>query len=104
MSDRVNVYDESGNVIARVKYNENLDIWDGHNWCRGTGRHLGLTRLKDGRFVLIHGTQWQGESVWAEVIDEKQALQEILKAENDELLMKYFPNAMQRLDLEEKEA
>ncbi len=28
MSDRVNVYDESGNVIARVKYNENLDIWD----------------------------------------------------------------------------
>ena len=35
---------------------------------------------------------------------EKQALQEILKAENDELLDKYFPNAMQRLDLEEKEA
>lgn len=101
-NDRVNVYDESGKVIARVKYNENLDIWDGHNWGRGTGRHLGLTRLRDGRFVLIHGTQWQGESVWAEVIDESQALQEILKAENDELLDKYFPNAMQKLDLEEE--
>ncbi len=99
--DRVNVYDENGNVIARVKYNENLDIWDGKNWCRGTGRHLGLTRLKDGRFVLIHGTQWQGERVWAEIIDEAQALQEILKAENDELLDKYFPNAMQNLELEE---
>ena len=54
---KVNVL-EDGVVIARVEYNNNLDFWDGHNWtCGSTGRHLGLTQLRDGRFVLIHGTQ-----------------------------------------------
>lgn len=101
MADMVNVY-EDGKVIARVKYTDNLDIWDGHNWCRGTGRHLGLTRLKDGRFVLVHGTQWEGERPYAEIISEDQALQEILKADNDELLAKYFPDMAQKLsDMEE---
>lgn len=101
MADMVNVY-EDGQVIARVKYTDNLDIWDGHNWCRGTGRHLGLTRLKDGRFVLVHGTQWVGERPYAEIISEDQALQEILKADNDELLAKYFPDMAQKLsDMEE---
>lgn len=84
---RINVYNEKGEVVARVRYNANLDFWDGRNWtCGSTGRHKGLTKLKDGRYVLIHGTQWQDEKDYAEVITKEQALQEILKAQRLELL------------------
>jgi len=84
---RVNVYDGNNNVVARVRYNSCLDYWDGRNWTNGgVGRHKGLTKLKDGRYVLIHGTQWQGEKDWAEIITPEQALQEILKSGNTELL------------------
>jgi hypothetical protein len=86
---RVNVYADEfmEEVIARVRYNQNLDFWDGRNFtCGSTGRHKGLTKLKDGRYVLIHGTQWQGEKDWAEIISPEQALQEILKSGNTELL------------------
>ena len=83
---RVNVY-KDGDVIARVRYNQNLDYWDGRNWTNGgVGRHKGLTKLQDGRYVLIHGTNWQGEKDWAETISPEQALQEILKSGNTELL------------------
>jgi predicted RNase H-related nuclease YkuK (DUF458 family) len=83
---RVNVY-ENGDVIARVRYNSCLDYWDGRNWTNGgVGRHKGLTKLRDGRYVLIHGTDWQGEKDWAEIISPEQALQEILKSGNTELL------------------
>jgi len=83
---KVNVY-EDGKVIARVEYNNDLDTWDGSNWTSGsTGHHLGITKLKDGRYVLIHGTQWQKESDWAEIIDEDEAIQQILKRDKDELL------------------
>jgi len=86
---RVNVYADEfmEEVIARVRYNQNLDFWDGRNWQNGgMGRHKGITKLKDGRYVLIHGTQWQGEKDWAEIISPEQALQEILKSGNTELL------------------
>ena len=83
----VNVYNEQREVIARVEYSSNLDYWDGRNWtCGGVGRHKGITRLRDGRYVLIHGTQWQGEKDWAEVITAKEALQEILRSDNDNML------------------
>lgn len=83
----VNVYDENGRVIAMVEANNNLDWWDGSNWtCGSTGRHKGLTRLSDGRYVLIHTTQWQGERDWAEIVTPEQALQEILEADAVELL------------------
>jgi len=86
---KVNVL-EDGVVIARVEYNSNLDFWDGHNWtCGSTGRHLGLTQLRDGRFVLIHGTQWQGERDWAETISEEEAIQRILSSGNEDLLKKF---------------
>lgn len=86
MSYMVNVYD-GYDVIARVKYNNNLDYWDGHNMSNGgVGRHKGLTRLKDGRYVLIYGTQWESERDYAEVITAGQALQEILHAGRLELL------------------
>jgi hypothetical protein len=84
---KVNVYDESGKVVGRVNYNSNLDHWDGHNHtCGSTGRHLGITKLKDGRFVLIRGTQWQGEQNIAEVVTAEEALQAILSSGNDEML------------------
>ena len=84
---RVNVYDDCGDVVARVRYNQDLDFWDGRNYtCGSTGRHKGLTKLKDGRYVLIHGTQWQGEKDSAEIITTEEALQEILKSGNTELL------------------
>ena len=83
---RVNVYLDD-QVIARVRYNQNLDYWDGRNWTNGgVGRHKGLTKLRDGRYVLIHGTDWQGGKDWAEIISPEQALQEILKSGNIELL------------------
>lgn len=84
---KVNVYDDNGDIVARVEYNDNLDHWDGSNWTGGsTGRHLGLTKLQDGSYVLIHGTQWQGERDHAEIVSADQALQEILQSGNVELL------------------
>ena len=61
---RINVYNDemSNEVIARVRYNSNLDYWDGHNWSNGgVGRHKGLTKLKNGQYVLINGSNWQGD-------------------------------------------
>lgn len=91
---KVNVY-EDGRVIARVEYNSNLDFWDGSNWtCGSTGRHLGLTRLrKSGQYVLIHGTQWQGEQDSAEIVTEEEAYQAIVSSGNTELLEK-FPDLL----------
>lgn len=87
MSHKVPVFDEYGEVIAQVEYNENLDFWDGNNHtCGSTGRHMGLTKLASGNYVLIHGTQWQGESDTAEIVSAKQALSAILRSGNDELL------------------
>jgi hypothetical protein len=105
---RVNVYD-GDEVVARVRYNACLDYWDGHNWTSGsTGRHKGLTKLRDGRYVLIHGTQWQGERDWAEIITAEEALQEILKSGNADLLgMKKFKDLealYEHLETEEAEA
>lgn len=78
---KVPVYDECGNVVARVEYNQNLDYWDGSNWtCGSTGHHRGLTKLKDGRFVLIHGTQWQGERDYADIISERRAIELIVES------------------------
>lgn len=81
---------EDEEVIAEVKYNNDLDHWDGRNYtCGSTGRHKGLTQLDDGRFVLIFGTQWQGERDSAEVISKEQAVQEILASGNTELFDDY---------------
>jgi len=82
----VNVYDGE-EIIATVTYNNNLDMWTGSNWQNGgTGRHKGLTILEDGRYVLIHGTDWQGEKDHAEIITKQEALQEILRTGDHELL------------------
>ena len=92
---RVNVYDshEKATIVARVNYNQELDMWDGRNWGNGgIGRHLGITRLRDGvggkvgQYVLIYGTQWQGERDYAVVVSPMAALQAILRSGNVELL------------------
>lgn len=87
---RVNVYlneYEKDEVVGRVRYNQILDFWDGRNYtCGSVGRHKGLTKLKDGRYVLIIGTQWQGERDYAYIITPSDALQEIMRSDNMELL------------------
>lgn len=83
---RVNVYDENKDVVTRVRYNSCLDFWDGRNFSSGkVGRHLGITKMKDGRYVLIHGTQWLGEKDYGELVSEEQAIQAILKTQHIEL-------------------
>ncbi|MBY9080973.1 hypothetical protein KIH86_02925 [Paenibacillus sp. HN-1] len=90
MRNKVNVYENEwrqGPVIARVEYNERLDHWNGSNWSDGgVGTHLGVTQLRDGRFVLIHGTQWQGQRDWAKVVSDSEALQAIIKSGNIDIL------------------
>lgn len=90
---RVNVFERENagfvenRIVGRVRYNNILDYWDGRNWSNGgTGRHKGITKLKDGRYVLIEGSQWQGDKDFAFIIDKDRALQEILKSGNYDLL------------------
>lgn len=84
------VYNEEGEVIAEVEYNNSLDFWDGRNHtCGSTGRHKGLTQLETGEYVLIHGTQWQGERDHAEIISPEQAVREIIGSGNTELFDEY---------------
>ena len=87
----VNVYEDEfhSKVVSRVKYNQILDYWDGCNWTNGGfGRHLGINKLKDGRYVLIYGTQWQGEKDYGMIVTPRKALNEVLKSNNAELLEK----------------
>lgn len=78
---------EDSDIIARVQYNSNLDYFNGRNYENGgTGMHKGLTKLRDGRYVLIIGTQWQGCTDTAYIISAKEALQEIMKSGNMDLL------------------
>ena len=76
----VNIYDESGEIIGTVKYNSNLDVYNGRNYQNGgTGRHLGISKVSNGRYVLIHGSDWQGERDYAEIISDYEAFQKIMK-------------------------
>ena len=90
---KVNIYEEDGTVIGRVEYTNNLDYWDGSNWTSGsTGRHKGLKKFgkNKNRYALIRGTQWQGEQNSAIEITQEEAMQEVLKA-NDDKLFEDFP-------------
>jgi len=71
-------------VIGMVEYTNNLDYWDGSNHtCGSCGRHLGIGKTKDGRFYLVHGTQWQGERDRAEIVSEETAKEEVLRNNYD---------------------
>lgn len=78
---------DNGRIIALVEYNDNLDFFDGNEWsCGQYGRHKGLTRLEDGRYVLIQFSDMLDERDHADIISPEQALQEILKSGNFDLL------------------
>lgn len=95
---KVPVFDE-GRIIARVEYSDNLDFWDGRNFTSGsTGRHLGITKLRDGRFVLIYGSQYEGERDTAEIVNDDEALQAVLFSQNEAVLKRYFPGNLKKLD------
>ena len=87
---RVNVHESQDlrdDVVARVRYNQDLDYWDGNNNTNGgIGMHKGITKLKDGRYVIIIGSQWQGAKDYAYIVSAEEALQEILKSDNGQLL------------------
>lgn len=94
MATKVNVYKSlqdyqlgDQQVVARVQYNQCLDVWTGSNWQNGgVGVHLGITRLQDGRHVLIRGSQWDGDRDYGYVVSDRDALDAILKAGCEELL------------------
>ena len=108
---RVKVFNENGEVVALVGYNQNLDYWDGRNFTNGgTGKHKGLTKLRDGSFVLIYGTNWQDERDYAEIINEEDAFQWIVKSGAFELFddhrfsrLKAQYEAMTNLEEDEEE-
>lgn len=101
---KVPVYDD-GKVVARVEYNANLDFWDGRNMTSGsTGRHLGYTRLKSGKFVLIRGTQWDGERDTAEVVTADELLQAAVRTGHLEDLYAAYPELKGTFEEEEAPA
>ena len=57
-------------------------------WCKKNQKeeNIGLTRLRDGRYVRIHCKDFQGEGAWGEVISPERALDEIEASGNTSLL------------------
>lgn len=89
---KVNVYTsvDEEKIITQVEYNQDLDYWDGHNFQNGgASRHLGLAQLADGRFVLIHGSDWQGSRSYAVIASLAECVQEIMRSDNEQVLDDY---------------
>lgn len=82
----INVY-KNEKIVGRVNYNNNLDYLVRTNWQNGrVGRHKGITKLRNGSFVIIYGTDWQWGVNTAEVVTDEKALIEILESGKEELL------------------
>lgn len=89
-------------IIAQVRFNRNLDTMTNYgygsatqskyyikfNTKNKTGQHKGLTKLQDGQYVLIESCDWTGPSGRdvAYIISAEEALQQVLKSGNTELL------------------
>jgi putative transposon-encoded protein len=99
---KVPVY-EDGEVIARVEYNSNLDFWDGRNMTSGSlGRHLGFTKLKkSGKYVLINGTNWEGEQPSAEVVTMDELIKAATRTGHLDDVYAAYPELKGTLDEEE---
>lgn len=98
---KIPVY-ENEEVVARVTYNSKLDFWDGHNMSSGgLGRHLGYTKLKSGKYVLIHGTNWEGEKDYAEVVTAEELIQAAARTDNLDQLYADYPELKGALKDEE---
>lgn len=91
---KVNVYNDKGDIIARVDYNSILDSWSElkQTFCSAggaTGTHKGLTKTEDGRYVLIHRTdktEWKDKEEYAEIISAQEAVSEMMRSCNTQLL------------------
>lgn len=70
-------------IVARVKDHNNLGD------SSTTGRYKGITRLRNGCFVMIHGTTRKDERSYGTIITDAEALQIILWSGNKKLLKKY---------------
>lgn len=85
---RVQVYSDAqktGCVVARVEYTNNLDCVE----CiesENDGYHKGLTRLKSGEYVLVVGSDWQGDINFGFICTADIALKHIIASGNFELL------------------
>ena len=83
---KVPVYDESGKYVTTATYNEDLDIWDGDRFCIGYGLHLGITKLRDGRYALIYGEEDPGGEKKAEVVSDRMAMTAIIYSGHEDML------------------
>lgn len=86
---RVSVYEteDKEKVISRVRYNSDLDYWNGT--CRSygeDGNHRGITKLKDGRYVIIYANDDCSFKDYGLIVSPAKALEEILKSGNEHLL------------------
>jgi|SRR5690554_2134137 len=88
----INYWDGNNMVWATLGENEwqeiievedqgfNCDRWDGNNLTTGgTGLSLIVYRTKDDRYLVIHGTSWQGEDDQATVFDKQDFLEYMTK-------------------------
>lgn len=81
----VEIYEE-GRIVGRVEYNNNLDFLHETNYQHGgLGMHLGFEKIKDGRYVLIYGTQWHDKKDYAEVATLEDVANAIVRAGKEEL-------------------
>lgn len=95
---RVPLFD-GDRCIGRVSYTDNLDYWDGRNHtCGSTGHHLGVGKLRDGRFYLCHGTNWQGERDRAEVVSEEVAKEAVMRVGFERLYRDLFDEDLPDMD------
>ncbi len=75
---------ENGEIVGVVEYTNNLDRWDGRNMSSGSlGRHIGIGKTKDGKYYVCHGTQWENETDFAEIVSEEEAKKLCLKHNPD---------------------
>jgi len=72
--------------VARVLTTRNLDRADGQDWPGSPGMHRGLTRLRDGRYVVIISSDWPGSRDYGYIVSPRQALLEIASSGNRALL------------------
>lgn len=97
-------------VVSRVNCNTYLDYWDGRNYTNGgCESHLGITKLRDGRFVLIYSCLY-GDN-YAIVVDDFDAAYQIWKSGNTYLLdskrfsrLKEYVDSLQEREDEEQQA
>jgi len=97
---RISVYDikDTNNIekglriskpISRVRYNNDLDCWDGSNFkgsgC-GVGINKGITKMMDGRYVILYSSLFKGNKDYGLVVTEEDALLEIINSNNLHLL------------------